>query len=159
MNRIGFGFDAHRLVSGRKLVLGGVAIDYDMGLEGHSDGDVLTHAIMDGLLGAANLGDKGKLFPSDDPQYKNVGSLIFLGKICDLLAIARWKVINIDCTILAQTPMISPFVTEMKNLISHALNIYPDNISIKATTTDHLGFTGRREGIAAYSVALLEAII
>ena len=154
--RAGIGFDAHPLVLGRPLILGGVQVPYHLGLSGHSDGDVLVHAIMDAVLGAGNLGDKGTHFPSDDPQYKDVSSLILLSKVAQLTHDAGWRILNIDATMLAQQPVLRPFIDSMRHNISTNLSTHIDRVSIKATTTDHLGFVGREEGMAAYAVALLE---
>ena len=151
--RVGIGFDSHPLVPDRRLVLGGVEIPYERGLEGHSDGDVLLHAIMDALLGAANLGDKGTHFPSSDPQYRNILSLLLLERVASLLQESGWRVSNVDATMLAQMPRLGPYVPEMKERTAAALGISPDRVSVKATTTDHLGFVGRSEGIAACAVA------
>ena len=151
--RVGIGFDSHPLVPDRRLVLGGVEIPHDRGLEGHSDGDVLLHAIMDALLGAANLGDKGTHFPSSDPQYRNILSLLLLERVASLLQESGWRVSNVDATMLAQMPRLGPYVPEMKERTAAALGISPDRVSVKATTTDHLGFVGRSEGIAACAVA------
>ena len=150
--RSGIGFDSHPLTQGRKLVLGGVDIPHDRGLSGHSDGDVLVHAIMDALLGAANLGDKGSHFPSNDPQYKDISSLVLLNQVGALLADSGWRLSNVDATILAQNPRLSPFSIDMKRSVAKTLSIEPGRISIKITTTDHLGFVGREEGIAAIAV-------
>ncbi len=151
--RVGIGFDSHPLVPNRRLVLGGVEIPHDHGLEGHSDGDVLIHAFMDALLGAANLGDKGTHFPSSDPQFKDISSLLLLERVAALLDKAGWRVSNVDATMLAQTPRLGPFIPAMKERTAVALGISPGRVSIKATTTDHLGFVGRSEGIAATAVA------
>lgn len=137
----------------RRLVLGGVEIPHDRGLEGHSDGDVLVHALMDALLGAANLGDKGTHFPSSDPQYRGISSLLLLERVASLLGAGGWRVSNVDATMLAQTPRLGPFIPAMKELTAEALGIPATRVSIKATTTDHLGFVGRSEGIAACAVA------
>ena len=153
--RSGIGFDSHPLVEGRKLVLGGVEIPHDRGLSGHSDGDVLVHAVMDALLGAANLGDKGLHFPSSDPQYKGISSLILLERVGALIAEAGWRLSNVDATITAQNPRLSPFNSEMRENVAKSLSVTPDRISIKVTTTDHLGFVGREEGIAAIAVVAL----
>jgi 2-C-methyl-D-erythritol 2,4-cyclodiphosphate synthase len=153
--RVGIGFDAHGLAAGRRLVLGGVEIPHDRGLVGHSDGDVLTHAIMDALLGAAGLGDKGVHFPSSDPQYKDISSLVLLTKVADLLAAAGWRISNVDATMLAQKPRLAPFLQAMREKIGAALAISPELVSVKVTTTDYLGFIGREEGIAACAVAAL----
>lgn len=151
--RVGIGFDSHPLVEGRRLVLGGVEIPHDRGLEGHSDGDVLVHAIMDALLGAANLGDKGTHFPSSDQQYRDISSLILLERVRELLSEGDWRVSNLDATMLAQTPRLGRYIPEMKERTAAALDVSCDRVSIKATTTDYLGFVGRSEGIAACAVA------
>lgn len=156
MMRIGHGYDVHRLTAGRKLILGGVEIPYVLGLDGHSDADVLVHAIMDALLGAAALGDIGKLFPDTDPQYRGISSLLLLKTVRDAVAECGYTVSNIDATILAQKPKLAPYIPEMVRTVSDALNIAPDQVNIKATTEEHLGFTGREEGIAAHAVCLLE---
>ena len=153
--RSGIGFDSHPLIEGRRLVLGGVEIPHDRGLSGHSDGDVLVHAVMDALLGAANLGDKGSHFPSSDPQYKDICSLILLERVGVLVAEAGWRLSNVDATILAQNPRLSPFNREMRENMAKSLSVSPGLISVKATTTDYLGFVGREEGIAAFAVASL----
>ncbi len=151
--RVGIGIDSHPLTPGRRLVLGGVEIPHDRGLAGHSDGDVLVHAIIDALLGAANLGDKGVHFPSSDPQYKDISSLVLLEKVATLLNEVGWRVSNVDATITAQNPKLGPFIQSMREQAAKALSLPPGRISVKATTTDHLGFVGREEGIAAYAVA------
>ena len=151
--RVGIGFDSHPLVEGRRLVLGGVDIPHDHGLEGHSDGDVLAHSLLDALLGAANLGDKGIHFPSSDPRYKDISSLILLERVGELIAAAGWRVSNLDATMLAQMPRLGPFIPDMKERTAAALSIPVGRVSIKATTTDYLGFVGRAEGIAAVAVA------
>src|SRR5919106_5822010 len=145
--RVGIGFDAHALAAGRRLVLGGVAIPHDRGLAGHSDGDVLVHAIVDALLGAANLGNKGEHFPSSDPQYKGISSLILLAKFADLLAAGSWRISNVDATMLAQKPHLGAFIPAMREQTSASLPIASGQVSIKVTPTDYLGFTGRGEGI------------
>ncbi len=156
-SRVGIGFDAHPLVEGRPLVLGGVRIPHQRGLSGHSDGDVLCHAIMDSLLGACNLGDKGTHFPSSDPATEGVSSLILLSQVSALVEQNGWQIANIDATILAQQPKLAPFISTMKAKIEATLSLHTKGIvSIKATTTDYLGFAGREEGIAAQAVALLE---
>ena len=154
-SRSGIGFDSHPLAEGRKLVLGGVTITHDKGLSGHSDGDVLIHAIMDALLGAANLGDKGIHFPSSDPQYKDISSLILLERVGVLVAQDGWRLSNVDATILAQNPKLSPFNAEMRENVAKSLSVSPHRVSVKVTTTDHLGFVGREEGIAALAVVSL----
>ena len=153
--RIGIGFDAHALAAGRRLILGGVAIPFDQGLVGHSDGDVLFHAVMDALLGAANLGDKGQHFPSAEEQYRDIASRRLLAQVGQLLAAQGWQIGNIDATIVAQQPRLGPFIPEMREKAAAALTIAPERVSVKVTTTDYLGFTGRAEGIAAVAVALL----
>ena len=153
--RVGIGFDSHPLVAGRALVLGGVTVPHPMGLSGHSDGDVLIHAMMDALLGAAALGDKGAHFPSSDPQYKDISSLILLSSVGDLVRRVGWRISNVDATMLAQNPRLAPFVESMREQAGNALLIPVQRIGIKVTTTDHLGFVGREEGIAAYAVASL----
>ena len=159
-SRSGIGFDSHPLAEGRKLVLGGVTIPHDKGLSGHSDGDVLVHAIMDALLGAANLGDKGIHFPSSDPQYKDISSLILLERVGVLVAQDGWRLSNVDATILAQNPKLSPFNVEMRENVAGNLSVSPDRVSVKVTTTDYLGFVGREEGIAAIAVvSLMSAIL
>jgi 2-C-methyl-D-erythritol 2,4-cyclodiphosphate synthase len=154
--RVGIGYDAHRLTIGRRLILGGVEIPFDKGLEGWSDADVVVHAIMDALLGAAALGDIGYHFPSNDPAYKDISSIILLNRVADLLKSHGWRIGNIDATIVAERPLLRPFITQMKQNISLALSIKESQVGIKATTNEGLGFTGREEGIAAYAVALLE---
>ena len=158
-SRSGIGFDSHPLAEGRKLVLGGVTIPHDKGLSGHSDGDVLVHAIMDALLGAANLGDKGLHFPSSDPQYKDIFSLILLERVGVLVAQAGWRLSNVDATILAQNPKLSPFNLEMRENVAGCLSVSSDRVSVKVTTTDYLGFVGREEGIAAMAVVSLMSAI
>lgn len=153
--RVGIGFDAHGLAPGRRLVLGGVEVPHSRGLVGHSDGDVLVHAIMDALLGAAGLGDKGRHFPSSDPQYKDISSLVLLEQVAGLLARQSWRISNVDATMLAQQPRLDPFIPAMQEQTSAALSIAPELVSIKVTTTDYLGFTGREEGIAAVAVAAI----
>jgi 2-C-methyl-D-erythritol 2,4-cyclodiphosphate synthase len=156
--RVGIGYDSHPLVSGRRLILGGVDIHYDKGLSGWSDADVATHAIIDALCGAADLGDIGTLFPSQEPDYKDISSLVLLGKTGELLKAKGLRVVNIDVTIIIQNPKLSPFLPEMRKRISQALNVESTQVAIKATTTDGLGFVGRGEGIAAQSVALITTI-
>ena len=153
--RTGIGFDSHPLTEGRRLVLGGVDIPHDRGLSGHSDGDVLVHAVMDALLGAANLGDKGLHFPSSDPQYKDISSLVLLERTGALVAEAGWRLSNVDATILAQNPRLSPFNLEIRENVAKSLYVSQNRVSIKVTTTDYLGFVGREEGIAAVAVVSL----
>ncbi len=155
--RVGLGFDAHPLVNGRPLILGGVEVPFDKGLSGHSDGDVVVHALMDALLGAAALGDKGVHFPSSDPSLKGISSLLLLKRTASLVSARRWRVVNVDATILAQRPRLGPFIDGMRENLAQALGADQADVSIKATTTDHMGFAGRGEGLAAYAVALLEA--
>ena len=156
--RVGFGYDVHRLTIGRKLIIGGVEIPFDKSLIGHSDADVLCHAIGDALLGAAALGDLGQHFPSNDSKYKNISSLILLEKIKTLLSQSDFHIINIDSTIIAEKPQMSPFIQLMKANISNCLNIEINQVSIKATTTEGLGFAGKEVGMAAYAVCLIESI-
>jgi len=154
--RIGNGYDVHRLTTGRKLILGGVEIPFELGLDGHSDADVLTHAICDALLGAAALGDIGKHFPDTDPKYKGADSLKLLESVCMLLDEKGYGISNIDSIIVAQKPKILPYIDQMRQNIAAAAKINFDQVSIKATTEEKLGFTGRMEGISAHSVCLLE---
>lgn len=156
--RVGMGFDAHPLVDERPLILGGVEISFEKGLSGHSDGDVVVHAIMDAMLGAAALGDKGVHFPSSDASLEGISSLTLLERTVSLAAARRWRVVNVDATIIAQRPRLGPFIDEMRENVAQALGTHKANVSIKATTTDRMGFTGRGEGVAAYAVALLEAV-
>ena len=156
--RVGIGCDSHPLVSGRRLILGGVDIPYDKGLSGWSDADVATHAIIDALCGAADLGDIGTLFPSQGPEYKDISSLVLLSKTGELLKAKGLRVANIDVTIIAQNPKLSPFSPEMRKRLSQTLGIDSTQVTIKATTTDGLGFIGRGEGIAAQSVTLITTI-
>ncbi len=155
--RVGLGYDVHRLVEGRALVLGGVNIPYQKGLLGHSDADVLTHAIMDSLLGAAGAGDIGRHFPDSDPCYKGISSLVLLSRVREILAQKGFEVGNIDAVILAQAPRLAPFLEEMKTRVAEALRIGPAQVNVKATTTEGLGFTGAGEGIAAYATSLILA--
>lgn len=154
--RIGFGFDVHRLVEGRDLWLGGIKLDYDKGLSGHSDADVLIHAICDALLGAANMRDIGWHFPDTAAETKDIDSKILLRKVIGLIAGKGYTVGNIDATVCAERPKINPYVEEMTACIAHVTGVDEDCISVKATTTEKLGFTGREEGISAYAVALIE---
>ena len=153
--RVGIGYDSHPLVSGRRLILGGVDIPYGKGLSGWSDADVAVHAIIDALCGAANLGDIGTLFPPQEPEYKDISSLVLLSKTGELAKAKGSKVVNIDVTIIAQSPKLSPFIPEMRNRISQALGVEATRVTIKATTTNGLGFIGREEGMAAQAVALI----
>ncbi len=156
--RIGIGYDAHRLTKGRPLVLGGVEIPFEQGLEGWSDADVVVHAIIDALLGATALGDIGSHFPSDDPAYKDISSIVLLKRTQNLLREHHWRISNIDATIVVERPTVYPFVDQMRQNISKALSISKSQVGIKATTTEGLGFTGREEGIATYAVALVEEL-
>jgi len=154
--RVGIGYDVHPLVPGRRLILGGVEIQFDKGLLGYSDADVLTHAIMDALLGAAGLRDIGTHFPSEDSKYKDISSLLLLKEVRKLLKAKGFKVGNVDAVVVAEQPKISPFIEDMRGNISRTLGVNPEQVMVKATTADGLGFTGRGEGIAACAVALLE---
>lgn len=154
--RIGHGYDVHRLVEGRELVLGGVKIPYEKGLLGHSDADVLTHALMDALLGACALGDIGKLFPDSDAAYKGADSVELLKKVCLLIYSKGYRISNVDCTVLAQRPKLAPYIPQMRENLSDAMDIAADCVSVKATTEEGLGFTGEGLGIAAHAVALIE---
>ncbi|MCL6476802.1 MAG: 2-C-methyl-D-erythritol 2,4-cyclodiphosphate synthase [Peptococcaceae bacterium] len=153
--RVGFGYDVHRLAAGRKLILGGVEIPYEKGLEGHSDADVLTHAVMDALLGAAGMGDIGRHFPDSDPGYRGISSLVLLEKVGEKLAAAGYAPHNVDSTIVAQAPRLSAHLESMGRNLAGVLGLDPSLVSVKATTTEGLGFTGSGEGIAAYAVALV----
>ena len=154
--RIGHGYDVHRLVEGRKLILGGVEVPYEKGLLGHSDADVLTHAVMDALLGAAALGDIGRHFPDTDPAYKGADSLVLLDHVMALLDQAGWKVGNVDATILAQKPKLAPHIPQMRDNLARHMGVEPGQVNVKATTEEKLGFTGAEQGIAAHAVCLLE---
>ncbi|MBQ6663240.1 MAG: 2-C-methyl-D-erythritol 2,4-cyclodiphosphate synthase [Firmicutes bacterium] len=156
--RIGTGFDVHRLVEGRKLILGGVEIPFALGLAGHSDADVLLHAIMDALLGAAGLPDIGKLFPDRDPAYEGISSLELTRRVAEKLAAAGYRIGNIDATVICERPKIAPYTEEMCRQTAAALGVDPACINVKGTTTEKLGFTGRGEGIAAEAVCLLEEL-
>jgi 2-C-methyl-D-erythritol 2,4-cyclodiphosphate synthase len=156
MFRIGNGYDVHRLVAGRKLILGGVEIPHPLGLEGHSDADALTHAICDAILGALGAGDIGKYFPDTDPKWKGVSSLILLKEVGDMCAKRGFVISNVDSIIAAQKPKIAPYINAMQQNIASALGVDPAQINVKATTTETLGYVGREEGMAAYAVALLE---
>ena len=155
--RIGTGYDVHRLVEGRKLILGGVDIPYEKGLLGHSDADVLVHAIMDALLGAAALGDIGLHFPDSDPAFKGADSLSLAGHVSRILEDNGWIIENVDSTVIAQAPKLRPYIDQMRTNIARALRIDVTKVSVKATTEEHLGFTGRGEGISAQAAALLTA--
>jgi 2-C-methyl-D-erythritol 2,4-cyclodiphosphate synthase len=154
--RVGLGYDVHRLAAGRALILGGVEIPFEKGLLGHSDADVICHAVGDALLGAAALGDLGKHFPDADPRWKDVSSLELLERIADLVEEKGFGIVNIDATLVAERPRIGPHVPAMREKIAAAVRISPQGVSVKATTTEGLGFTGGGEGMAAYAVALVE---
>jgi 2-C-methyl-D-erythritol 2,4-cyclodiphosphate synthase len=156
--RIGFGYDIHKLVKGRKLVLGGVHLPYSKGLLGYSDADVLCHAIADSLLGAASLGDIGMHFPNDDPRYKGISSLLLLSKVKALLRSKKFYIMNIDSMIIAEKPKLLPYIDEMRKNIARSLGIKPSQVSVKATTNEGLGPVGKGQGICAYAAALLEKI-
>lgn len=156
--RIGTGYDVHKLVPGRKLILGGVTVPYELGLDGHSDADVIVHAIMDALLGAAALGDIGQHFPDNDPEYKGADSIELLKEVGNILRKEGYKVGNVDSTIIAQRPKLMTFLPEMRKNVAAALGIDVNQVSIKATTEEHLGFTGRGEGISSQAVALIESV-
>lgn len=156
MIRIGHGYDVHAFSENRKCVIGGVIIPHEKGLLGHSDADVLLHAISDSLLGAAALGDIGKHFPDSDPEFKGADSLVLLKRVNELLEQNGYKVVNIDSTVIAQVPKLAPYIDEMRKNIADVLKIDVDFISIKATTEEKLGFTGRKEGVSAHSVCLIE---
>ncbi len=153
MIRFGMGYDVHRLTEGRKLIIGGVEIPHKLGLLGHSDADVLLHAISDAILGAAALGDIGRHFPDTDPRYKGADSLKLLGEVARLVAEKGYRVGNVDSTIVAQAPKFAPYIAEMNKNIAETLNIPIDAVNVKATTEEHLGFTGTEQGISAYAVA------
>lgn len=156
MAKIGFGYDAHRLTKGRDLILGGVKIPYEKGLLGHSDADVLSHAIGEAILGALCLGDLGKNFPDTDEKYKGISSLKILSMIDKMAKNENAGIINIDSTVVAQEPKLSPYIKDMRKNIADALKIDIEQVSVKATTTEGLGFTGRKEGISAYAIVLME---
>jgi len=156
--RIGHGFDVHAFAEGRKLIIGGVEIPHDLGLLGHSDADVLLHAICDALLGAAALGDIGKHFPDSDPRYKGIDSRKLLRHVAELLDGRGWKVGNVDATIIAQAPKMAPHIATMRERIAEEIGVAADQVNVKATTTERLGFTGREEGIAAEAVCLIEKV-
>ena len=154
--RIGHGYDVHRLVEGRELILGGVKIEYEKGLLGHSDADVLLHAVSDALLGAAGLGDIGRHFPDTDPKYKGADSLELLRQVAGKIAAAGYRVGNVDVTMIAQRPKLKDFIPRMETNIASALDVEPGRINVKATTEERLGFTGSGEGMACHAVCLLE---
>ena len=156
--RIGHGYDVHKLVEGRRLILGGVDIPYEKGLLGHSDADVLLHAISDALLGAAALGDIGKHFPDTDSAYKDADSLVLLSQVNKTINSAGYKVSNVDATVIAQAPKLAPHIESMRKNIAYALSADLNDVSVKATTEERLGFTGRGEGISAHAVCIIEKI-
>ena len=156
--RIGHGYDVHKLVPGRKLILGGVEIPHTVGLLGHSDADVLTHALMDALLGAAAMGDIGHLFPDNDPAYEGADSILLLREVMKRLNAEGWKLGNADITVLAQAPKLAPHIEKMRGILSEAMDCSVSQVSVKATTEEGLGFTGAKEGIAAHAVVLIEQI-
>lgn len=154
--RIGHGYDVHRLVEDRKLILGGIEIPYELGLDGHSDADVLVHAVMDALLGAAALGDIGGMFPDTDDAYKGIDSMVLLERVKLALREKGYRLSNLDVTVIAQRPNLSGWILSMRQNLASCLEVEADRINIKATTEEHLGFTGRGEGIAAHAVCLIE---
>jgi 2-C-methyl-D-erythritol 2,4-cyclodiphosphate synthase len=154
--RIGSGYDVHAFAPNRSLILGGVTIPYEYGLAGHSDADAVIHAVVDALLGAAALGDIGTHFPSNDPRWKDQPSAVFLDYTHELLGQQQWRISNIDATVVADSPKLSPYIQAMRTHLAEHLHLALDQVSVKATTTDGLGFVGRREGIACYAVALIE---
>ena len=156
--RIGHGYDVHRLVTERALILGGVQIPYEKGLLGHSDADVLTHAVMDALLGAAGMGDIGRHFPDTDPQYKGISSLKLLSCVAEKLTLAGYKVGNIDVTVIAQAPKLKDYIPQMQANLAGILGVETDRVNVKATTEERLGFTGDGSGIACHSICILEQI-
>ncbi len=156
--RIGNGYDVHRLTEGRKLILGGVEIPYEKGLLGHSDADVLVHAVMDSILGALSKGDIGKLFPDSSAEFKDISSILLLKKVNEVLKKENYAIINIDSIVVAQAPKLAPYINLMRKNIADALETDVENVSVKATTTEKLGFEGRGEGISSYAVCLLEKI-
>ena len=156
--RVGHGYDVHRLVEGRALILGGVTVPFDRGLLGHSDADVLTHAVMDALLGAAALGDIGKLFPDSDAAYAGADSIALLERVTALLREHGWQVGNVDATVVAQAPKLAPYIPDMRRRLAEAMGLDVDCVSVKATTEEKLGFTGSGGGMAAHAVALIERL-
>ena len=158
MFRVGIGYDVHALEPGYDLIIGGVKIPHEKGLKGHSDADVLVHAICDALLGALSLGDIGQHFPDTDPQFKGISSLKLLSRVSELIREKGYAVVNVDSVVVAQRPKLAPFINQMKKNISSVLGILPSQVSVKATTTERLGFEGREEGISAQAVVLLKQI-
>jgi len=158
MMRVGFGYDAHRLTPGRPLILGGVEIPYPLGLKGHSDADVLTHAVGDALLGAVAAGDLGRHFPDSDPAYQGISSLILLERIMTVVQSRGFRPVNVDVTVVAEQPRLAPHIPRMIDNLAPILGLAPDAVSIKATSTEKMGFAGREEGIAAYAVVLVSPV-
>ena len=156
--RVGVGYDAHCMIEGRPLILGGVTVPNSQGLAGHSDADVLTHAIIDALLGAAALGDLGEYFPASDPQYKGINSLSLLTRVVRLLREHGWRLVNVDATIVAERPLLKPYILAMREAMATALGVRIDVVSIKATTADGLGSVGRGEGVVTHAIAAIEAV-
>ena len=156
MLRIGHGYDVHQFAEGRRCILGGVDVPSERGLLGHSDADVLAHAVADAVLGAARLGDIGTLFPDNDPAYEGADSLVLLSRVASLVRDKGFAIVDVDCTVAAQAPKLAPYRDQMRANLAESLGVSVDNVGVKATTTEHLGFVGRKEGIAAWSVALLE---
>ena len=156
--RIGHGYDVHRLVEGRKCIIGGVDIPYEKGLLGHSDADVLLHAVMDAVLGAMAAGDIGKLFPDNDPTYKGADSLVLTRRVAEVMTERGYRLGNIDATVIAQAPKMAPHILTMRENIAAAFGVDPDRVSVKATTEERLGFTGSGEGITAHAVCLIESL-
>ena len=154
--RIGNGYDIHRLVSGRPLILGGIRLDHPLGLDGHSDADVLVHALMDALLGALSLGDIGRHFPPEDPRWKGADSLQLLERVMELVRARGWQVVNVDAVVVAEQPKLKPHIEAMRAAIAARLAVEPDQVGVKATTNEGLGPTGRQEGIDCHAVALLQ---
>ena len=156
--RIGCGYDVHQLVVGRPMILGGVRLSFEKGLAGHSDADVLVHAVIDAILGAAALGDIGKHFPDTNTNYANVSSLLLLKEIASLLNKKRYKVVNIDSTVVLERPKLAPYIDQMRKNVADCLELNQDEVSVKATTSEKLSFVGKEEGVAAYAVVLIEKI-
>ncbi|MEE0027066.1 MAG: 2-C-methyl-D-erythritol 2,4-cyclodiphosphate synthase [Atopobiaceae bacterium] len=158
MLRIGHGYDVHQFADGRRCILGGVDVPSDRGLLGHSDADVLAHALADAVLGAARLGDIGKLFPDTDPAYEGADSMVLLSQVAELVRSKGFSIVDVDCTVAAQAPKLSPYRDQMRANLAAALGVDVEQVGVKATTTEHLGFVGRKEGIAAWAVALLDFV-
>jgi 2-C-methyl-D-erythritol 2,4-cyclodiphosphate synthase len=156
--RVGIGYDTHRFAAGRTLVLGGVTLPEETGLEGHSDADVLSHAVIDAVLGAAGLGDIGRHFPDDDPRYRDADSTVLLSRATSMARDRGWKVVNVDATVICERPRLAPVASQMSERLGEALGIEAERVNVKATTSEGMGFTGRGEGIAACAVAMLERV-